>query len=77
MTCRELTELLCDYLGGELPDEMCCVIRTHLECCTECVHFVETYRLTIQVTRRLPAQPPPDSLLQRLRRAVEDEANDL
>jgi hypothetical protein len=74
MTCRELTELLCDYVGGELSDELCCTIRTHLDCCSTCVHFVETYRLTIQITRQLPATPPPDSLLQRLRQALQDDA---
>jgi hypothetical protein len=72
MTCRELTEILCDYVGDELSEELCCTIRTHLDCCPECVHFVETYRLTSQISRRLPPAPPPDSLLERLRRALEE-----
>lgn len=73
MTCRELAELLCDFVGGELSDDLCCTIRTHLDCCPECVYFVETYRLTIQISRRLPAAEPPPALLQKLRQALEDD----
>lgn len=71
MTCRELAELLCDFVGDELSEELCATLRAHLDCCPECVHFVETYRLTIQITRRLPPAPPPESLLERLRRAAQ------
>ena len=73
MTCRDLAELLCDYVGGELSDDLCCTIRTHLDCCVECVHFVETYRLTIQISRRLPAAEPPTALLEKLRQALDKD----
>jgi hypothetical protein len=72
MTCRELAELLIDYLDGELAEEMCCTIRTHLEVCPECVYFIETYQLTIQITRRLPASELPPALLDKVRKALEE-----
>lgn len=71
MTCRELAEILCDYLDEQLAEEECGTIRAHLECCEACVHFVETYRLTIQITRRLPAAELPASVLEKVRRALE------
>lgn len=73
MTCQELADILLDYVAGELAQEHCAVIRSHLEACPECVHFVQTYQLTIQVTRRLPPAPLPDELLKRLQRALEQE----
>ena len=72
MTCRELTELLLDYVGGDLSEEMCTTIRSHLAACEHCVHFVETYRVTIQISRTLPASVPPESILERLRKSLED-----
>jgi len=73
MTCRELAEILLDYLDGELDQEYCATIRSHLEVCQHCVHFVQTYQMTIEVSRRLPAAPLPAELLERLQRAIADE----
>lgn len=73
MTCRELADALIDYLAGELADEHCLTIRSHLEACPHCVYFVQTYQLTIQISRQLPAAPLPAELLERLQRACDDE----
>jgi anti-sigma factor RsiW len=74
MTCRELAELLADYLADELAEESRVTMRSHLEACPHCVHFVETYQLTIQISRRLPAAAPPEALLTRLQRLLENES---
>ncbi len=73
MTCRELAELLLDYLDGTLPPEQAEHLRAHLADCKPCVHYVATYELTIQITRRLPPTPPPPELLERLRAATRDD----
>lgn len=72
MTCRELADILHDYLAQELADEQRARIQSHLDACPECVHFVQTYQLTIQVSRQLPPAPLPAEVLQRLQRAVAD-----
>jgi anti-sigma factor RsiW len=69
MNCRELAELLIDYVGGELSAEQAEHIRQHLALCPPCVCYLESYQLTIQLTRRLPPVAPPDRLLERLREA--------
>jgi anti-sigma factor RsiW len=69
MNCRELAELLIDYVAGELAAEETEHIRRHLAECPTCVCYVETYELTIELTRRLPAVAPPARLLERLREA--------
>jgi anti-sigma factor RsiW len=70
MTCRDVTELLIEYIAGELAAEQAEHVRQHLDDCPPCVHYVATYHLTIQLTRRLPAAEPPPALLDRLRAAA-------
>ncbi|MCI0465243.1 MAG: hypothetical protein L0Z62_50620 [Gemmataceae bacterium] len=70
MTCCELAEALLDFLEGVLPPDHCDQIRQHLGCCPPCVTFVETYRITITLTRRLPCRPLPPDLEHRLRAAL-------
>jgi hypothetical protein len=74
MTCRELADLLYDYVAGELTEEYCVSVRHHLEICPECLHFVETYQLTIQVTRRLRPSPCPEHIIERVKKILDDEA---
>ena len=73
MTCQQLAELLIDYVADELPPEQVEQIRLHLALCSHCVCYIETYELTIKMTRRLPAAAPPPELLERLRAAVESQ----
>jgi anti-sigma factor RsiW len=70
MTCRELVELLIDFLDGELPDDRRRLLETHLALCEPCMAYLETYKVTIQLTRRLPDVPPPPELLVRLKAAL-------
>jgi anti-sigma factor RsiW len=72
MTCRELAELLIDYLQGELEPELAEHIRRHLSGCGPCEAFVATYQITIQLTRRLPPAPMPSQLAERLQRALRE-----
>jgi anti-sigma factor RsiW len=73
MTCRELAEILIDYVSGEMTPEETERIRKHLEECPPCVFYVRTYELTITVTRRLPMVAMPAKLMDRLREAVKEE----
>ena len=72
MKCRELAELLVDYVAGELNSDLSQHIKEHLCLCPPCVRFVETYEVTIKITRKLPLVAMPAEMLQRLREAVED-----
>jgi len=70
VTCRELADALLDYVAGDVSADVCESIRVHLECCQPCVVLVETYKITIEVTHRLPARPMPPSLCERLNRCL-------
>jgi predicted anti-sigma-YlaC factor YlaD len=71
--CRKLAELLIDFVSGECAEETRLHIEEHLGHCPPCVIYVETYRLTIQMTRKLPPVPMPPQLADRLWRVVETE----
>ena len=73
MTCRELVELLLDFLDGDLPEERRRILEAHLALCQPCLNYLETYKVTIQLTRRLPDIPPPPELLERLKAALREE----
>jgi anti-sigma factor RsiW len=66
MNCRELVELLLDFLEGHLPPEIAAHIQEHLDACPPCVVYVETYRVTIHLSRKLPCDQIPESLEKKL-----------
>ena len=77
MTCRECVELLLEFLEGDLEGEgegggdLAERLRQHLENCPPCVTFVETYRMTITLTRKLPCGELPPDVAQRLWDAIQ------
>jgi len=70
MKCRELAELLVEYVAGDLEPSLADHIKEHLCLCPPCVRFVETYQVTIKITRRLPMVAMPTQMLDRLREAL-------
>jgi anti-sigma factor RsiW len=62
--CRQIAELLGDYLDGSLPRATRELIDFHIDGCAPCVAFLNTYRGTMSATRKLadvpiPTEPPP------------------
>lgn len=64
--CRQIAELLADYLDGSLPRPTAELIEWHIDGCAPCVAFLNTYRSTIRSTRALPDTPMPAELKKRL-----------
>ena len=64
--CRQIAELLGDYFDGSLPNHLRELLEWHIDGCQPCVAFINTYRETISVTRRLPDAPMPVELKKRL-----------
>lgn len=72
MTCKELTELLQDFLDGELPKEYMDLICHHLRLCAPCMDFLESYKITVSITRQLPCLEMPPEMKQRLQAALKE-----
>jgi hypothetical protein len=71
LTCREMTELVTDYLEGRLPLLLRLRFRWHLAGCADCRAWLRQMRGTVRLLGRLPAgQMPPQvraELLERFR----------
>jgi anti-sigma factor (TIGR02949 family) len=66
LRCRDIVELLGDYLDGELNPATAEALKAHLADCRECTAFINTYRGTVRVTRRLKEEDLPPLLRERL-----------
>jgi anti-sigma factor RsiW len=73
LECRQIAELLGDYLDGTLPSHVRELLEFHIDGCAPCVAFVNTYRGTIAATRTLPDAPMPVELKNRLLRVLREQ----
>lgn len=73
ITCKEIAELLMAYCDGDLPKEYCDLICQHIRLCGPCNNYVESYQITVRLTRTLPMTAVPEHLMDRLRQALKDE----
>ena len=64
--CRQIAELLNDYLEGTLPRPTRELIDFHIDGCPPCVAFINTYRGTIQAAGKLEDVVIPSELKKRL-----------
>ena len=57
--CKEVLDLLSDYLNLELPAESCQEVEAHLSGCTPCEEFAESLRKTVALCRSyVPGELP-------------------
>ena len=71
LTCRELTELVTDYLEGRLVFGQRLRFQLHIGMCRHCRAYLRQMKTTIRALGRLPQEPIPpelaEDLLQRFR----------
>ncbi len=66
LTCRELTDFLADYFGGELGPSERALFEGHLTECPDCVAYLRSYAETMRLAKdaydddRIPADVPDD-----------------
>lgn len=76
LSCRQIFELLSEYLDSELPPDLCARLSAHIEGCAPCVEFVESLRQSIALCKDVKegeALPPlSDDARDKLRRAYEE-----
>lgn len=57
LACKEVVELVSDYLEGVLLPEKHAALEEHLAGCPGCTNYVEQVRLTIGMLRTLAQEP--------------------
>ena len=63
-TCRDMSELVTDYLERALPARTRVEMRWHLALCGACRSYFAQMRETVGLLARLPRQPPSPELEQ-------------
>jgi anti-sigma factor RsiW len=53
MTCKELVELVTEYLEGTLPKDVRTRMEQHLSGCDGCTNYLEQIRQTIRLTGQI------------------------
>ena len=53
MTCKDLVELVTDYLEGTLAEDLRLRMEDHLSQCDGCTNYLEQMRQTIRLTGRV------------------------
>jgi anti-sigma factor RsiW len=59
LTCRELVELVTDYLEGSLPAQERARFEAHLAECDGCAGYLDDMRRLVGSLHEAP-EPPPD-----------------
>jgi anti-sigma factor RsiW len=72
LTCKQLVELMTDYLEGTLPETERSHFEAHLSACGGCSTYLEQIVQTIRLTGMLSAQGIPPHEKERLLRALRD-----
>jgi anti-sigma factor RsiW len=71
VTCEQLTTFITDYLTGDLDAETTLAFEQHLQGCSDCLPFLNTYRKTIDTVRSLRDADIPPELQDRVRRFLQ------
>jgi predicted anti-sigma-YlaC factor YlaD len=69
LTCRELTELVTEYLEGKLSIGQRLRFEMHIGLCSHCRAYLRQMKQTVQTLGKLPEESvPPEALNQLLQR---------
>ena len=71
LTCKELTEVVTDYLEGRMSFMQRLSFQMHLGMCKHCRAYLRSIRMSIQTLGRLPDAPPPPEVRDELLRRFE------
>jgi anti-sigma factor RsiW len=72
VTCRELIDVLQDYLDRELAGDVVAELERHLEDCAPCRAYLATYRKAREVGAAAGRVEMPEEMKIRLRRFLLD-----
>lgn len=66
LRCRDVVDLLDEYLDGTLDRADALALEAHLTGCQDCTAFFNTYRGTLRTSRALSEAQLPAELRERL-----------
>jgi anti-sigma factor RsiW len=69
--CDDVIQLLTDYVDGELETESQTELDRHFKVCPPCVNFLETFKVTIELTGTFRCEDIPEAVSQKLHAFLE------
>ena len=66
-TCKEILDLLSDYLDGEMPPDRSDAFEHHMEQCPPCLDFLDSVRATRSLASSLRCDEIPEEVQRSLR----------
>jgi hypothetical protein len=73
--CQKLLGSLSDYVDGELGEELCSMIETHMMDCEDCRIVVDTLRKTVDIYHMTSeVETLPGDIKERLYKTLDIEA---
>lgn len=66
LRCRDIVDLLGEYLDGGLDAATTQALTAHMADCADCTAFIATYRCTVGTARELHEEDLPVALRERL-----------
>ena len=66
MTCREVVELMTDYLDGALPEDARLRFEEHIAGCDGCSAYLEQLRTARRLVGRMAQVPVPERVREEL-----------
>ena len=73
LKCRDISQLLYDYVEGILDPPIHQQLEQHLADCPGCIAFVNTYRQTITLSKELREEEIPQELQQKLQSFIKEK----
>ncbi|MBY9076579.1 zf-HC2 domain-containing protein [Nocardioides sp. WL0053] len=70
--CREVVNVLTDYLDGALPAEQRAALEQHLLTCEGCTNYVDQMRTSIGLTGRLQEEDVPQAVMDKVLQMFQD-----
>jgi anti-sigma factor RsiW len=67
LTCAQVTQLIRDYLQGEVAPDLAARLEAHLRRCDDCVAFLKTYQQTVREVQSLTYEDVPPAMQSRVR----------
>jgi len=72
ITCKRATDLIIDYLDGELDPGINSAFEEHLGECPDCVAFLKTYKKTVQIFKSVYRDMSSKKMNKRVEKTIKE-----
>ena len=70
ITCKQVTQLIMDYINSQLDSEQTRIFEEHLRDCKDCLAFLNTYKKTVEGVRSMKPEDIPQKIIERVRNSL-------